>query len=404
MFSASLTLPGCYTFVGAPHLDLLLLTSGAAGGVFVDSLMGGPSSMFAGGGTYPDAQGYPRFSQTELNDKLLKARQARAEFVQSVDLLVSQLEHSTCDLSDEATWLISLTTDETSTRVSWANADFLAQTTTTHTPPRAALIKGDCVNGTPEGPFEAVSFLESTSENIAIGKTTFAWFSHVQATMTNGEFDGEVVISRQSKFTGEFMPTQPMYSALVGTYDSGKPIGTHLTWLEMDTQNSTTLTRYLPNNFVESESYVGSHRASRFYNYMDTMYGWSSFWNPKGEETRSCFWGGTVVTEERCASFLTHPPLQNKFIGTGLTVSKTPDNIYRIGKVWPNTPAAKAGLLAGDQLVAIDQRVISPNDELDSIHQQIRGELDSVVELSVLRAGNLSTQPFLVKRAEIIFP
>ena len=88
---------------------------------------------------------------------------------------------------------------------------------------------------------------------------------------------------------------------------------------------------------------------------------------------------------------------KNAYVGIGVTIRDT-GNGYHIDKVTEGGPAEKAGLLAGDIIVAVDGKSVigMPVDEGKAL---VQGKKGTTVELTVDRAGEQMT--FQVKRDTI---
>ena len=88
---------------------------------------------------------------------------------------------------------------------------------------------------------------------------------------------------------------------------------------------------------------------------------------------------------------------KNAYVGIGVTIRDT-GNGYHIDKVTEGGPAEKAGLLAGDIIVAVDGKSVigMPVDEGKAL---VQGKKGTTVELTVDRAGEQLT--FQVKRDTI---
>ena len=88
---------------------------------------------------------------------------------------------------------------------------------------------------------------------------------------------------------------------------------------------------------------------------------------------------------------------KNAYVGIGVTIRDT-GNGYHIDKVTEGGPAEKAGLLAGDIIVAVDGKSVigMPVDEGKTL---VQGKKGTTVELTVDRAGEQLT--FQVKRDTI---
>lgn len=85
---------------------------------------------------------------------------------------------------------------------------------------------------------------------------------------------------------------------------------------------------------------------------------------------------------------------KNAYVGIGVTIRET-ENGYHIDKVTEGGPAEKAGLLAGDMIVAVDDTSVvgMPVDEGKTL---VQGKKGTSVEITVDRAGESLT--FTVKR------
>jgi carboxyl-terminal processing protease len=89
----------------------------------------------------------------------------------------------------------------------------------------------------------------------------------------------------------------------------------------------------------------------------------------------------------------------NTYVGIGISVSSR-DAEPRIVEVYDDTPAAQAGLRAGDILVRIAQKAVAglPLDEMTAL---VRGAAGTSVEIVVRRGDDPQELTFNVKRAEI---
>jgi len=84
------------------------------------------------------------------------------------------------------------------------------------------------------------------------------------------------------------------------------------------------------------------------------------------------------------------------FAGVGVVVSAGEDNLITVVSPIEGTPAAKAGLKAGDKILAIDGESF-PGDQLDMATTKIRGEVGTEVTLSIRRDAEGAQQTFTVK-------
>src|SRR5262249_44141630 len=85
----------------------------------------------------------------------------------------------------------------------------------------------------------------------------------------------------------------------------------------------------------------------------------------------------------------------------GITLETAADG-FKVAAVTPQGPAARAGLQAGDMIVAIDGVPTSGLSQSDVI-QQLRGPVGSSLAIRVARAGGI-TREFDVQRALVVLP
>lgn len=95
--------------------------------------------------------------------------------------------------------------------------------------------------------------------------------------------------------------------------------------------------------------------------------------------------------------------LSGRFGGIGARVSKTEDGSIVLDPM-VDLPAARAGILTGDILVAVDGRPLSPDMSAEDVVTLVRGDLGTVVALTLRRAG--VAEPWVVEivREEIPSP
>ncbi len=70
----------------------------------------------------------------------------------------------------------------------------------------------------------------------------------------------------------------------------------------------------------------------------------------------------------------------------------------------PDLPAERAGILAGDELIAVDGEPVTPDMPFDDVLAMVRGDVGEVVRLTVRREGAGEPLTFKVKRQEIATP
>lgn len=95
-----------------------------------------------------------------------------------------------------------------------------------------------------------------------------------------------------------------------------------------------------------------------------------------------------------------HRATRDGFGGIGITLD-IKENDVRIAGVMPDTPAASAGLVAGDRIVALDG---VPVDQLspEAIREHLRGPAQTTVQLAVARVGVPKPLTLAVERAHIV--
>ena len=90
---------------------------------------------------------------------------------------------------------------------------------------------------------------------------------------------------------------------------------------------------------------------------------------------------------------------QSQFVGVGMEVGMKNDEL-RIITTFYGGPAQRAGLSSGDVILAIDGKDVSTMS-LDELFQALRGEVGSVVRLSVKHADRLSIETYQLERAVV---
>ena len=89
-------------------------------------------------------------------------------------------------------------------------------------------------------------------------------------------------------------------------------------------------------------------------------------------------------------------------VGIGALLSSDPLGV-KIGKVFPGTPAKRAGLKSGDIITAVDGKSIS-GETIDRIVRKIRGEKNTLVTLKVLRGKKKKSIIFKIRRQLVSIP
>jgi carboxyl-terminal processing protease len=108
----------------------------------------------------------------------------------------------------------------------------------------------------------------------------------------------------------------------------------------------------------------------------------------------------TVLIEPSAAK-LESDQLRGQFGGVGADLRRDPEGRTLLAP-YPDGPAARAGALDGDQLLAIDGSPVEPVQRLDEIETRLRGEVGSPLRLTLGR--NNQTLEIEVIRAQIAPP
>ncbi len=95
--------------------------------------------------------------------------------------------------------------------------------------------------------------------------------------------------------------------------------------------------------------------------------------------------------------------LRGSFGGIGVIVERTSDGRFILTPV-ADRPAAKAGILAGDELIAVDGLSIAAETPFDDVLAAVRGQVGTPVQLTVRRQGSSQPLTIEVRREEIVTP
>ncbi len=109
----------------------------------------------------------------------------------------------------------------------------------------------------------------------------------------------------------------------------------------------------------------------------------------------------TTFSEPREAE-LDADRLSGSFGGIGARISKNEEGQFILTPL-ENHAAIRAGILAGDELLAIDGDPVSTESTLDEVVAQIRGEIGARVTLFI-RSGSAAPRDVTVTRAQIELP
>jgi carboxyl-terminal processing protease len=93
--------------------------------------------------------------------------------------------------------------------------------------------------------------------------------------------------------------------------------------------------------------------------------------------------------------------LQGEFGGIGVSIRRD-DNGAVVLSPFDDMPAARAGVLEGDILIAVDNNPVTPETTTDQISAWVRGPVDTDVKITVQRGGQ--TLEFKMRRQVIEIP
>jgi len=95
--------------------------------------------------------------------------------------------------------------------------------------------------------------------------------------------------------------------------------------------------------------------------------------------------------------------LRGSFGGIGAWVERSADGRVLLTPM-DGRPAAEAGILAGDELVAVDDVPITADMPFDDVLALVRGQAGDIVRLTIRRENAAEPMTFDVRRAEIVTP
>jgi carboxyl-terminal processing protease len=95
--------------------------------------------------------------------------------------------------------------------------------------------------------------------------------------------------------------------------------------------------------------------------------------------------------------------LQGSFGGIGAQLGKDPQG-YWVLYPFPDSPAAQAGVLDGDRLLAVDEVPLLNDTPQDTVEAALRGAVGSRVRLTIARRPDYSPQEVSIRRSEIPLP
>jgi carboxyl-terminal processing protease len=95
--------------------------------------------------------------------------------------------------------------------------------------------------------------------------------------------------------------------------------------------------------------------------------------------------------------------LRGSFGGIGAWIERKADGRIILTPM-DDRPAAKAGILTGDQLIAVNDAPLYPEMPFNDILAMVRGEVGEIVRLTIRREGHPDPLVFEVRRGEIVTP
>jgi carboxyl-terminal processing protease len=95
--------------------------------------------------------------------------------------------------------------------------------------------------------------------------------------------------------------------------------------------------------------------------------------------------------------------LSGEYGGIGATVRISEDN-HILLYPYPGSPAAEAGVLDGDRLIAVEDTEITVEISLDDVVAMVRGPVGQRVRISILRPPDDEKLDFNIKRGKIALP
>ncbi|MGB1253401.1 MAG: S41 family peptidase [Candidatus Promineifilaceae bacterium] len=171
---------------------------------------------------------------------------------------------------------------------------------------------------------------------------------------------------------------------------------------------------YLANDFIEEREMRRSVEADQFALFFEA---WDKIGDnfigdlPESEQLTYAAIRGSLYTLNDPYTVFLEPvvredereALRGNFGGIGVSLSRDDDGNTVLSPT-PENPAAEAGVLIGDILLAVDGELVSAETPLNEIGEKLRGEKGSDVELLILRTDTDEQLEFEVTRADILIP
>ncbi len=104
-----------------------------------------------------------------------------------------------------------------------------------------------------------------------------------------------------------------------------------------------------------------------------------------------------MTPEERAARA---DALSGSYVGIGVRVEPAEDGRPRVVSVFPNSPAEKAGVKAGDVIVSVDGKA-TEGREMDTVLTEVRGVAGTNVKITVQADGTGPERTYDITRADV---
>ncbi len=95
--------------------------------------------------------------------------------------------------------------------------------------------------------------------------------------------------------------------------------------------------------------------------------------------------------------------LQGSYGGTGLRLEKNSQSFVRLYPS-PGSPAAAAGVLEGDRLLKVDDLAVTPDIDLTTVDNALRGQVGQIIRLTIAHAPNFTPAQVSVTLAQFSLP